>query len=102
MSFVDEVVEKKRCPECGCVGTNPGYDALTEDMVDEQFKTLIEGLWTLSADRKQLLRRFTCRNWKSAINFINEVAIIAEEPDVNHHPDIHLTKYRDIEVTKAS
>jgi 4a-hydroxytetrahydrobiopterin dehydratase len=45
----------------------------------------------------QLKWRFTCRNWQSAISFINQCGAVAET--LGHHPDISLTRYRDIEVT---
>jgi len=49
-------------------------------------------------DFKKLRFKFTCRNWKSSIDFINAASAIAESDSVSHHPDIHLTRYRDIEV----
>ena len=86
-----------RCPECGCVGPNPGYNALTEDEVNIEMKK-ISPYWILSDDKKQLKREFTCRNWQSAIQYINKASEIAESVNIEHHPDIHLTKYRNIEV----
>ena len=99
-SFQDaeNTTEFKRCPQCGCVGINPGYESLTDVQIDEQFQTLAPGVWVLSEDKKKISRRFVCRNWKAAIDFIDAAGIIAEDPEVNHHPDIHLTKYRDLEV----
>ena len=47
---------------------------------------------------KKLRFKFTCRNWISAINFITQASVVAESDIVQHHPDLHLTKYRDIEV----
>jgi 4a-hydroxytetrahydrobiopterin dehydratase len=44
-----------------------------------------------------LTKRFTCKNWQAAIDFINGASSVAE--GIGHHPDLSLTKYRDIAVT---
>mmetsp|Transcript_524 Transcript_524/g.716 ORF Transcript_524/g.716 Transcript_524/m.716 type:complete len:153 (-) Transcript_524:133-591(-) len=87
-----------RCHACGCVGPNPGYDAMTAAEVEEEMKTLKPGYWTMGDDKKSISRSFICRNFKAAISYINAAADIAEDPAVSHHPDIHLTQYRNIEV----
>lgn len=86
-----------RCPECGCVGPNPGYNALSEGEIDIKMK-LISPHWVLSNDKKQLKRAFTCRNWQSAMQYINKASEIAESKGIEHHPDFSLTKYRNIEI----
>ena len=49
-----------------------------------------------SSSSKQLSRKFTARNFKSALSFVNSMAQIAEEE--GHHPDFHLTGYRDVKI----
>ena len=49
-------------------------------------------------ENKKLHFKFTCKNWDSAIDYINQASKIAESEEIQHHPDLHLTKYRDIEV----
>ena len=55
-------------------------------------------LWTMSSDGKSLSRSFVCRNWKSAIDCINKLSDLAESEDIQHHPDVSLTRYRNVEV----
>lgn len=44
-----------------------------------------------------LVWRFTCRNWKAAIDFIAQCGAVAEA--LGHHPDLSLTRYREVEVS---
>mmetsp|Transcript_34957 Transcript_34957/g.33237 ORF Transcript_34957/g.33237 Transcript_34957/m.33237 type:complete len:128 (-) Transcript_34957:65-448(-) len=85
------------CRTCGCTGKNPGYEALNKEMVDIEFQLLAPGMWTLSENYEKISRVFKTKNWNGAIEFINEASAIAEGP-VSHHPDIHLTMYREVEV----
>ena len=43
-----------------------------------------------------LTRKFTAKNFLQAVEFVNKVAPVAEA--ARHHPDIHLTNYRDVEL----
>jgi 4a-hydroxytetrahydrobiopterin dehydratase len=86
------------CPKCGCVGPNPGYVSLTEEDVKVHFQLLRPGFWRLSPDHQRISRTFTARNFKAAIDFINEAAIVAEREDIQHHPELHITRYRDVTV----
>lgn len=52
--------------------------------------------WELSEDAKSIFRKFTFENFKEAIKFVNQVAIIADEED--HHPDI-LINYKRVTFT---
>jgi len=52
--------------------------------------------WSLQDGGKLLSRKFTARNFKEAMKFFNQLAEVAEEE--GHHPDFHLTNYRDVEV----
>lgn len=47
-----------------------------------------------------LIADFECKNFESAIKFINQVANIAEISD--HHPDILLYNYKYVKVTCTS
>eukprot|EP01035_Chromulina_nebulosa_P017839 gene17839-23451_t len=87
----------KLCPACGCSGMNPG-DALPNETIEIEFQKLIPGIWNLDNENKSINRSFVCKNFKSAIEFINDIAKIADSNDVNHHPDIHLTGYRNVTV----
>ena len=49
--------------------------------------------WTL--EFPVLRRSFALADFRRALAFINRVGMLAEEED--HHPDIHLTSYRNVE-----
>ena len=52
-------------------------------------------LWSLNEDGK-LTRKYTAKNFQCAMDSLNEIGKIAERE--NHHPDLHLTSYRDVEI----
>jgi 4a-hydroxytetrahydrobiopterin dehydratase len=56
--------------------------------------------WTLSADGSRLVRAFVARNFVAALSFLNAVGKVAEEE--GHHPDLHLTDYRSVEIVVAT
>jgi len=43
-----------------------------------------------------ICRKYTARNFQAALDSINAMGAIAERE--NHHPDFHLTGYRNVEV----
>jgi 4a-hydroxytetrahydrobiopterin dehydratase len=53
-------------------------------------------LWKLSDDHKRLSRAFTAKSFAAALAFINAVGAVAEAE--GHHPDLHLTSYRKVEI----
>lgn len=64
-------------------------------------KELQEGLtsipaWELNENSSQISRFFVAKNFVAAIDFFRRVADVAEE--ANHHPDLHLTDYRNVKV----
>lgn len=52
--------------------------------------------WQLNGSIKMISREYATKNFLAAVEFINKLAVIAEEE--NHHPDIHLTGYRKLRV----
>ena len=52
-------------------------------------------LWRLN-DKGQLSFSYIARNFQAALDSINAIGIIAERE--GHHPDIHLTNYRNVEI----
>ena len=82
-------LEQKKCKPCEGMG-NP----FNSDEASEQLKN-VEG-WELNADGKGITRQYVTKNFMAAINFIQQVAEIAESED--HHPDIHLTGYRNLKI----
>ncbi|KAJ7294302.1 hypothetical protein O6H91_03G008600 [Diphasiastrum complanatum] len=52
--------------------------------------------WKLSDDKKSISRSFVAKDFVEAMKFFNQVAEAAEAQ--NHHPDLHLTRYRCVKV----
>ena len=72
---------KKRCAPCEG-GTNP----LPREEV-EKYAPETPG-WILNENAKSIGREFKFRNFMDAMEFVSQVADIAEGE--NHHPDIHI------------
>ena len=53
-------------------------------------------LWASSESGDAIIRSFVSTNFVTAMAFLNEVATVAEEQ--GHHPDLHLTQYRNVEI----
>ena len=60
----------------------------------ELARWLPESGWT--RDGETLMKSFRCKGWKSAIAFVDRIALAADELD--HHPDIHVERYRNVRV----
>jgi len=56
--------------------------------------------WQLTDDHKMIYRGFILRNFMTAIDLVVRIAAVAE--DEKHHPDIHLTQYRNLRVGLTS
>lgn len=52
--------------------------------------------WSLNEDRTAISKKFTARNFMAALQFFGRVGEAAEK--AQHHPDLHLTNYRDVMV----
>jgi 4a-hydroxytetrahydrobiopterin dehydratase len=52
--------------------------------------------WSLDAESNKISRSFVAKNFLAALDFFKHVGEIAEA--ANHHPDLHLTSYRNVEV----
>ncbi len=52
--------------------------------------------WTLSDDSKLISRKIACKNFVEALKWVNKIGEIAESE--GHHPDLHLTGYRNLRV----
>ena len=50
----------------------------------------------LSIHYYSINRKFTAKNFQSAMDCLNEIGRIAEEQ--NHHPNLHITNYRDVHI----
>ena len=54
------------------------------------------GDWQLSKDGKNISRQYVMKNFMAAVKLMNAVAAVAQEHD--HHPDFHLTGYRNLQI----
>ncbi len=52
--------------------------------------------WELSYDSKSISKKYSFKNFKEALVFVNKVGSISESE--GHHPDIHLTDYKHVEI----
>lgn len=50
--------------------------------------------WKLTSHGLGIQRSWKCKDFLAALDFINKVGAVAEAED--HHPDIHLTGYRQL------
>ena len=102
--------KEKVCHSCGL--DDQGQSTLLDAAgARAAFAALPENLWTLEEKRLPdgtaagkikyfLTRKFTAKNFLQAVEFVNKVAPVAEA--ARHHPDIHLTNYRDVELVLST
>jgi 4a-hydroxytetrahydrobiopterin dehydratase len=74
---------------------------MKERIMSSFFSTTLQALqfmplWVINTSG-QLSRKFIAKNFSAAMDFLNSVAGLAER--IGHHPDLHLTSYRTIEVS---
>ena len=83
-----ELVQKKCKP---CEG---GVEPYSAEEAREQLKQL-DG-WRLTHDGQRIRKDWKVKNFMAGIDFFNRIAEVAEED--NHHPDLHLERYREVRV----
>ena len=83
-----ELISKK------CVPCEGGVDACTLEHSRKQLSLLPN--WHLSDDEKWIHRQLVFKNFLQAISCVNKIAELAESEA--HHPDLHLTGYRNLEI----
>lgn len=76
---MDSFLSKKKCIPC-----EGGVKALTFDEL-EDYKNEVPD-WEIMDDGKSIKKRLKFSNFVKSLEFVNKVALIAEEE--NHHPDI--------------
>lgn len=69
-----------------CIPCSKGGEAMNREEAETQLKN-VEG-WELSDDATRITRKFTFKNFKQALGFVNELGELAEAEF--HHPDIEL------------
>jgi len=80
----------KRCQ--ACEGGLPSY---SQEEAVAQLQHL-DHAWTLTPDSKMISRKWKLKNFVEAMNLAVAVGKLAEEEQ--HHPDLHLTGYRWLQI----
>lgn len=84
-----------KCVPCESLDTSA---LLTRAQVEQHVEESLP-LWKVEEKHDSILylsRKSTCKNFQSALDCINGFGAIAEQE--RHHPDFHLTNYRDVEI----
>lgn len=84
-----ETLAKSKCVPC-----EGGVPKLTADQAAE-FATATPD-WELNSDATAIRRKLNCKTFTGAVERINQITEIAESQQ--HHPDLHLTGYRHLEI----
>lgn len=84
-----EALRQQRCEPC-----EGGVPPVKADEARQQMQAIPE--WKLAPDAKSLSRKLDCKSFKKAVERLNEIAELAEQEQ--HHPDLHLTGYRNLRV----
>ena len=79
----------RRCQACGS-----GLPPLSSTQVHDYLKALPD--WHLTEDARRIRREWSAKDFTTALDFFGRIAVIAEAED--HHPDLHLTGYRNVGV----
>ena len=84
--------ELSKCIPCETMDSS--YLVSTESLQEKVKDTL----WSLETENNipLLARSFITKNFQAALDCLNAIGLIAEEQ--NHHPDFHLTNYREVRV----
>ena len=82
-------LRQKKCLPC-----EGGVPVIEPDAAAQYVKATPE--WKLSDDSKWIARKIACKNFVEALAWINKIGEIAESE--GHHPDLHLTGYRNLKV----
>ena len=82
--------------KCDCAAAYVYKPETDGALIAAELAKLKSGQWVLADDHRSLTRHMVCKDFMSAISFINAAASVAEE--MGHHPDLHLTKYKCIDI----
>ncbi len=84
-----ELLRQKKCLPC-----EGGVPIIEPDEALVYIKATPE--WSLANDSKSISREVTCKHFAQAMELLNKIGEIAESE--GHHPDLHLTGYRNVRV----
>jgi 4a-hydroxytetrahydrobiopterin dehydratase len=75
-----------------CIPCEKGATPLAPHQVQTYLQEVPD--WKLTSDARRIGRAWRAKNFVAALQFFEQIAKVAESED--HHPDLHLTNYRDI------
>jgi len=81
-----------------CLPCEGGVEACTLEHSRNQLNLLAN--WHLSEDAKWIHRKILFNNFIQSVACINKIADLAEAEA--HHPDLHLTGYRNLEIALST
>jgi 4a-hydroxytetrahydrobiopterin dehydratase len=84
-----EQLTKKKCVPCEGIGRAYSYLEI------KSYLGQVPG-WSMSPDAKSIERVYTLKNFVACVDLISKIKDIAE--DEMHHPDLHLTGYKNLKV----
>jgi len=84
-----ENLTDKKCVPCEGIGRAYSYLEI------KAYLPKVPG-WSMAHDAKSIERAFSLKNFVACVELINKIKVIAE--DEMHHPDLHLTGYKNLKV----
>lgn len=80
---------RKQCAPC---------EGLRSPLPAEEVRQLLTQTsdWKLTADGNRIRREWRVQDFQAALDFFGRVGALAEAE--NHHPDLHLTGYRNVAI----
>jgi len=84
-----EALTRKHCASC-----EGGVPPVPPDQARRYVADMPE--WKLSSDGKRIRREWRVKDFVTGLDFFNRIGRLAEEE--NHHPDLHLSGYRNLAV----
>ncbi|SRR6056297_2385108 len=85
-----EDLTSRQCKPC-----EGGVEPLAGDAAGELLQAI--PAWELDADAQTISRKWKCKNFVEALEFLQKIGEVAEQEQ--HHPDLHLTGYNRVRVT---
>ena len=89
MTVQAEELTRKHCAPC-----EGGVAPLSGEQVHQYLAELPH--WKLTPDRQRIRREWRVKDFVTGLDFFNRIGRLAEEE--NHHPDLHLSGYRNLAV----
>ncbi|MDZ4851066.1 MAG: 4a-hydroxytetrahydrobiopterin dehydratase [Pirellulaceae bacterium] len=84
-----EQLNAGRCAPC-----EGGVAAMSPQEAEKQL-AILDG-WVLNDGGKSISKSWNCKNFVKSLAFCNRIGEVAEAEE--HHPDLHLTAYRHVNV----